>query len=113
MGYLAAALGTTLAAWANLVLLWRGTRHMDGAATIDTRLAKAAPRILLASLLMGAVIWACAWVMSGYLSAGVIRYLALAVLILIGGLVYGASVIGLGGVQPAQLKAAFKRSGKG
>jgi len=110
LGYLAAALGTTLAAWGNFFLLWRGTRHMDGAARVDARLAKAAPRILAASLLMGGVIWIFAGAMESYTQEGLIRYAALVGIVVLGGLVYGASVIGLGGVNPAQLKAGLKRS---
>jgi len=111
MGYLAAALGTTLAAWANFFLLWHGTRHMDGAASIDTRLAKAAPRILIASLVMGGVIWACAGFMAPYLGASYLRYLALIALVLLGAVIYGGFVVLIGGVKPSQLKAGLRRGG--
>jgi len=109
MGYLAAALGTTLAAWANFFLLWYGTRHMDGAAKIDERLLKAAPRILAASLIMGGIIWICAGFVSQHLTTGLVRYLGLLGLVLLGAFVYGFTVVGIGGIQPAQLKAGLKR----
>lgn len=111
MGYLAAALGTTLAAWANFWLLWRGTRAMDGAAQIDARLAAAAPRILAAALLMGAVIWAVATAAQSWFSVGMLRYGALAGLIAIGAFIYAIAVVSLGGVNVAQLKAGLRRSG--
>ena len=113
MGYLAAALGTTLAAWGNFFLLWRGTKTMDGAATIDARLARAAPRILAASVLMGVVIWAGAGMISPYLEGGFIRYLALLGLVVFGGAVYGISVVIMGGVRPSDLKAALSKNRSG
>ena len=56
IGYLAAAIGTTVAGWVNLVLLWRGARRFDGAVAMDARLAARWPRILAASLVMGALV---------------------------------------------------------
>jgi putative peptidoglycan lipid II flippase len=53
LGYIAAALGTTLAGWAMLVQLWLGTRSMGHVAAIDDRLARRAPRILAAAVIMG------------------------------------------------------------
>ncbi len=109
MGYLAAALGTTLAAWANFWLLWRGTKSMDGAAAIDARLAKAAPRILAASIIMGAAIWGISALIEPHFSGG-LRYVALIGMVAVGGAVYAVTVVLLGGLSPAQLKGAFKRS---
>ncbi|MFK7944145.1 MAG: murein biosynthesis integral membrane protein MurJ [Paracoccaceae bacterium] len=56
IGFMAAAWGTTLAGLANLVLLWRGVQRLDPTLALDTRLAHRLPRILLASLAMGAVV---------------------------------------------------------
>lgn len=112
MGYLAAALGTTLAAWANFALLWRGTRHMDGASKIDTRLGRAAPRILAASLLMGVVIWVASGAIEPLFQGGYIRYVALLGLVGLGASVYAGSVILLGGINLSQLKAGLRRSVK-
>ena len=110
LGYLAAALGTTLAAWVNLVLLWKGTGRMGITASLDDRLKRAAPRILLASLLMGLVVFALASALGGYLDEGLIRYAALGALVLAGALVYAGSVVAIGGIDLAQLKAGLKRS---
>ena len=44
-GYLAAAVGTTVAGWVNLVLLWRATRGFGDEVAIDARLAARWPRI--------------------------------------------------------------------
>ena len=60
IGFIAAALGTTVAGWVMLWQLWRGTRPMGDMAAADARLRRAAPRIALASVLMGAVLFAAA-----------------------------------------------------
>ena len=48
IGFIAAALGTTVAGWIMLWQLWRGTRPMGDMAAADARLRRAAPRIALA-----------------------------------------------------------------
>ena len=53
IGFIAAALGTTVAGWVMLFQLWRGTRAMGDAADPDARLRRAMPRIALACLAMG------------------------------------------------------------
>ena len=45
VGFVAAALGTTLAGWLNAALLWRGVRRLDGAIDADARLRRRMPRI--------------------------------------------------------------------
>ena len=77
MGYLAAALGTTLAGWAMLALLYRGARRIDGGVEPDARLARVFPRILAASLVMGAVLYGAAWLLGEALTAPGLRYAAL------------------------------------
>lgn len=110
LGYLAAAIGTTTAGWVMLVLLWNGTRKMGDAAKLDERLRHVLPRVIIASILMGIVIWGLAWGMSGWLEAGKIRYAALAILILAGVVSYGGLIIALGAITPADLKRFLKRA---
>ncbi|HRO14455.1 MAG TPA: murein biosynthesis integral membrane protein MurJ, partial [Paracoccus sp. (in: a-proteobacteria)] len=55
-GFLAAALGTTVAAWVMVAQLWWGTRSMGQAAHADARLLRAAPRMVAASALMAAAL---------------------------------------------------------
>jgi putative peptidoglycan lipid II flippase len=57
IGFAAAALATTLAGWIMAVQLWLGTRKMGDAARFDTRFKSRAPRILIASGVMGAAIY--------------------------------------------------------
>ena len=108
-GYLAAAIGTSTAGWVMLVLLWRGTRNMGTAGQMDDRLRKVLPKIIVASLLMGVVIWALSIVMHDWLMAPTIRYGALALLIAAGAVVYGALIVGLGAMSLTQIKGAVRR----
>lgn len=112
LGYLAAALGTTLAAWVNLGLLWRGTKTMNDAAKPDNRLMRSAPRILIAALAMGAVIWTGAGLMDTLLTQPTIRYLALAGLIGAGAITYAIAVTAFGGISLSELRTALRRGGK-
>ena len=57
IGYIAAAVGTTLAGWAMLALLWVGSRDMGPAAQFDARFKARLWRIVAAALLMGVVTW--------------------------------------------------------
>ncbi len=110
LGYLAAAIGTTLAGWVMLLLLWNGTRKMGDAAKLDDRLRHVLPRVILASLGMGVVIWGLAWALNGWLDAGTIRYGALGILILVGMASYGGLIFALGAMTPADLKRFLKRT---
>ncbi len=57
IGFIAAALATTVAGWAMVWLLWRGARGMGEAAATDDRFRRRLPRILFAALLMGVILW--------------------------------------------------------
>ncbi|MDG1115822.1 MAG: murein biosynthesis integral membrane protein MurJ [Flavimaricola sp.] len=101
IGFIAAAIGTTLAGWGMVVLLWIGSRNMGDAAKTDSRLRQRIWRIVAASLVMGGVLWLASAAMTSLLGAPTIRYAALAVLVGIGVVTY----FGVG-----QLFGAFKLS---
>jgi putative peptidoglycan lipid II flippase len=109
IGFLSAALATTLAAWVNLWLLMRGARVFGEEGRWDDRLRARLPRIGAASLGMGVVCLAIEAALGGWLAAPGWRYLALAALVGGGGAAYGALLFGLGGVRPADLRAALRR----
>lgn len=58
IGFLAAAIATSAAAWVMVAQLWLGTRAMGEAAQWDKRLRRVAPRILLSATLMAVALWA-------------------------------------------------------
>ncbi|MEM9146966.1 MAG: murein biosynthesis integral membrane protein MurJ [Pseudomonadota bacterium] len=108
IGFLAAALGSTVAAWVNLVLLWRGARRAGASVSIDPMLRRRFPRMALAALVMGA----------GLLAAGqpvavdAVGPIPLLCLLVIGGLVgYAGCALAFGAVSPGEIKRALRRRG--
>jgi peptidoglycan biosynthesis protein MviN/MurJ (putative lipid II flippase) len=94
------AIATTLAAWANVYLLWSALRRR-GHFESDRRLRRNLPMIGLASAVMGAAVWAIAVLLVAPLlmpSAGVARQAGALALVLIAGLVIYALAIQLTGV---------------
>ncbi|NCQ24311.1 MAG: murein biosynthesis integral membrane protein MurJ [Rhodobacteraceae bacterium CG17_big_fil_post_rev_8_21_14_2_50_63_15] len=89
IGWIAAAIATTVAAWIMVAQLVRGARGFGEVARFDAQFHRRLWRIALASALMGAVLWG-AGVLLGplFLLAGG-RWLALLVLIAAGALSYG------------------------
>jgi len=109
IGYLGAAFGTTLAGWAMVVLLWRGSRNMGDAAMIDDRLRRRIWRIVLAALIMGAALMALAVVLNPLLGAPGTRYGALAVLVFAGmGIYFGSGQL-IGAFRLSEFRSALRR----
>jgi putative peptidoglycan lipid II flippase len=108
IGFIAAAIGTTLAGWAMVWQLWRGARHMGPAAQLDARMRDRLWRILLASAVMGAVLWLGAWALGPLLESGA-RVLALAVLLLAGIVVYFGFGALIGAFRMSDLRSALRR----
>jgi len=107
IGYLAAAIGTTLAGWVNLVLLWRGARRFGDAIAVDDRLAYRWPRIVVASLAMGALVLAMAQAQEAWLPGW--RLAGLAVIVLAGMAGFAAMAAALRAFRPADIRAAMAR----
>ncbi|MEM7746285.1 MAG: murein biosynthesis integral membrane protein MurJ [Pseudomonadota bacterium] len=106
-GFLAAALGTTLAGIVNLVLLWRGVRRLDPALRLDDRLSRRIPRITLASIGMGAVILGLA--LGAEQLGGIWSDLAIIGIVAGGMIAYGFLGIALGAFRLSELKSALRR----
>jgi putative peptidoglycan lipid II flippase len=109
IGYLAAAIGASVAGWSMAVLLWLGARGMGYEATLDDRFTARLPRIAAASALMGIVLWTAATLASQWFYGGSERYVALALLVGLGIVSYVASGFALGAFTRADLRAALKR----
>ncbi|MEM9269073.1 MAG: polysaccharide biosynthesis C-terminal domain-containing protein, partial [Pseudomonadota bacterium] len=111
IGYLAAAIGTTLSGWVMVGLLWWGAKRIDPELRWDARLRRVAPRMALAALAMGLALLALSWVLTDLLSADGWRYGALALLVVVGAGVYGALVLVTGALGLADMKRALRRGG--
>ena len=112
MGHVGIAVATSLAGWINAAMLWAALGRR-GHIAADSRLARSLPLIVLASLVMGGVLWlAHAW-LAPYLAASQpspTKAAALAALVAAGGLAYGTMIIVTGVMRPAQLKALLRRA---
>lgn len=109
IGFMAAAIATSASAWVMVAQLWLGTRRMGEAARLDDRFRHRLPRIIIASVVMGAALWIGMTAMSDLLATQGIRAPALLALILIGMAVYFATATALGAMNMVELKAAFRR----
>jgi len=109
IGYLSAALGTSIAAWAMVFLLWRGSRSMGEAVRLDARFIHLLPRVIAASALMGVVLYAASLALDSALDIPGWRYVALAGLVALGVLVYFAAAYVLGGLHPESLRQILRR----
>ena len=108
-GYLAAAIGTSVAGWSMLALLWLGSRKLGPAAAMDARLRAKAPRLLLCSLIMGAALLVAAQLLSPWLTGSPLRYAALAALVAFGAIIYAISAMLTGALRPSDLKAMLRK----
>ena len=109
LGFVAPAIGTTIAGWAMVWLLWRGTRSMGEAARFDMRMRHRAGRILLAALAMAAVLVVSGWLFWDEFRTPGVRYAALATLVVVGATTYGLACLALKAITLADFRAALKR----
>ncbi|SDK67459.1 murein biosynthesis integral membrane protein MurJ [Paracoccus chinensis] len=106
VGFVAAALGTTVAAWVMVGQLWWGTRGMGQAAQLDGRLHSRLPRIVLSSALMAGGLWA----LRGWLAQdGEGDIAGLAILVFGGAAAYFVLSFVIGAISPAELRANVRR----
>lgn len=109
MGFMAAALATTVSGWVMVAQLWWGSRRMGAEAQFDDRFRSRAPRIVLAALLMGAVLWGGAILLGPMIGTPGWRYLALLILVALGGLAYFAFGALTGAFRLSEWRAALTR----
>jgi putative peptidoglycan lipid II flippase len=82
---------------------------MGAAAELDARFRRRFWRILLASALMGVVLWVAGVVLTRFLGEPGLRYAALAALVAIGMGTYFAAGRALGAFSMADLRGALRR----
>ena len=103
-------LATAIASTVNVVLLY-ATLQRRGHFTPDARLRRRAPRLALAALAMGGVLWTLQDRLTPYLDGTwTVRIAALAVLVGAGTLVYAVATLILGAFTRADLQLFFRRS---
>jgi putative peptidoglycan lipid II flippase len=108
LGWVAAALGTTLASWSMVLLLWLGVRRMGQVGRVDARTKRRSWAILASSLMMGVVLWALNLVL-GPSFDGPFAALSLLALVLAGMGSYLGFAILTGATMLSDLKGALRR----
>lgn len=104
IGYIGIAAGTAGAAWLNAAMLY-ARLHRRGLLTLDARIKRVAPRLILSAALMGGALWGAIRLAQPYLNGSEINRIgALAVLILIGLASYGIAVLLTGAVSVQDLR---------
>ncbi|GAW35732.1 putative peptidoglycan biosynthesis protein MurJ [Roseovarius sp. A-2] len=109
VGWLAAAIATTVAAWVMVVQLARGARGFGDVARFDGQFRRRLWRIVLASALMGAVLWGMSAVLGPAFGMAGWRWLAMLVLIAVGTAAYGLFGQGLGAFQLQEIQSRLRR----
>jgi putative peptidoglycan lipid II flippase len=109
LGHVGIALATTLSAWLNTALL-AGALLRRGFLSPDARLKARLPRIALASLVMGAGLWAlAAWLLPWFDADQVWRVAGLALLVGGGLGLYAVLAVALGALRLDEIKALRRR----
>ncbi|KGM87538.1 integral membrane protein MviN [Roseovarius mucosus DSM 17069] len=109
IGWIAAAIAATIAAWIMVVQLAAGARQFGEVARFDAQFRRRLWRICLASVLMGAVLWGAGAVMGPLFGMGGVRWLALLVLIAVGTLAYALFGQGLGAFRMQEIRSRLRR----
>ncbi len=109
IGFIAAAIGTSLTGWATVFLLWRGSRQMGDAAQFDQRFRQRLGRIIIAAIGMGVILWIANAIMTPFFGMSTIRYAALALLVGIGiGSYFGIGQV-IGAFKLHEFRQALRR----
>jgi putative peptidoglycan lipid II flippase len=109
IGHVGPPLATALASTVNVAMLYRSLRAR-GQFVADAQLKRRLPRLALAALLMGVVVWAFDRLLDPWLTGGFVeRYAALAVLVGSGVALYGIACFLTGAYRIADLKALLAR----
>ncbi|MFY0309861.1 murein biosynthesis integral membrane protein MurJ [Leisingera sp. D0M16] len=109
LGWIAPAIAASAAGWAMVALLALGARGMGEEARFDARFRRRAWRILAASAVMGAVLYAVAETAGWLFTLDYWRYLSLLGLVMLGGAVYFTAGQALGAFRLSEFRSALSR----
>jgi putative peptidoglycan lipid II flippase len=113
IGWVASAIATTLAGWVMFVMLVWKARTLGEAVRLDARARRRLPRIMLAGVIMGALVFGAMILLNPFFAPGsMVRYLALLALVLVGAVSYFGAAQALGAISFGDLKANLRRRSK-
>src|SRR6056297_1810961 len=109
IGWIAAAIATTVAGWAMVWLLMRGARGFGDVARLDDRFRRRVWRIGLASVLMGVIVWGGNLVLLPVFGIPGLRWLALVFMVFTGIVSYFGIGHLIGAFRLSEFRQAFRR----
>ncbi|MCY4289938.1 MAG: murein biosynthesis integral membrane protein MurJ [Aestuariivita sp.] len=109
LGFIGAAIGTSVAAWVMFWLLMRGRRVMGTVATFDHQFQSRLPRMIFASVVMGATLYGLSGLLASTLAVDGWRWFALLIIVLVGALTYFAVGWLVGAFKLTDFKRALQR----
>lgn len=109
IGFISAALATTVSSWTMVWQLWRGSRGMGQAARFDDRMRRTLPRIVAAALIMGACLWVGQLALGPALQTAGWRYPALGALVVLGAVSYFGTGGLIGAFSLSDFRSALRR----
>jgi putative peptidoglycan lipid II flippase len=110
IGWVAAALATTVAAWAMLVMLVLRARPMGEAARMDPRARKRIPRMIIAGITMGGFVLGASILLNAAFRPEATRYFALLALVGVGAVSFFGAAQLLGAFSMTEVRAGLRRS---
>lgn len=110
MGFIAAAIGTTVAGWTITILTWIGAVRMGEETRFDARFWNRFWRIAAASWAMGAVLWISVLALGPMFGISGLKIIALVILVLGGIAAYGLFGQLFGAFRLSEIKAALRRA---
>ena len=113
LGHVGIALGTSLASWLNAALLWAGLARRKQF-QLDERARSRLPRLLVASIGMGAIVWAAQRCAEPWLTpSGLMSVAALGGLILVGAAAFAGLALATRAAGLAEVQGYLRRSPAG
>ena len=109
IGFIAAAIATTVAGWSMFALLWWKSRSMGVASQLDARARTRIGRIVLAAVVMGLGLWGLEQFIAPEMLTGGLQFAILGFVVLFGMGLYALAGVALGAFKPSDLKAVFRR----
>jgi len=109
MGWIAAAVATSVSSWAMVGLLTLSARGFGDVARLTPRVKMRIVKMCVAAGIMGAVLWGMSALAMGYAATVPIRILGTVALIVLGGVIYGVSGYAMGAFDVQDLKSSLRR----
>ena len=109
IGYIAAAIGTTIAGWVMAWALWYYAQKFGDAAEFDARFLARFPRIIISSILMGVLLLGINYYFGDLMALPGWRYLAFTAMIVAGGVFYALMGQLTGAFDLSDFRRAMKK----